>query len=164
MAAEKLMLFKKYTSYLCGLAALTSFAFHVNPLQAEETPATHGDSVTIANNSGGVIINFAMKLAHYRQAGILVKFKGRCDSSCTLFLGLPRQQTCISEGAVFRFHSPTGMSQRATRTAQAFMMETYPSWVKNWIYANGGLSGQLMSMNYAYASQYISDCSKVASL
>lgn len=158
------MFFKKCTSCLSALAAFISLAFHTNPLQAEETPAPNGAYVTIANNNGGVIINFAMKLAHYRQAGTMVKFKGRCDSSCTLFLGLPKQQTCISEGAIFRFHTPTGKSQRATRMAQAFMMTTYPSWVKNWIHANGGLSSELVSMDYTYASQYMPNCSKVASL
>jgi len=62
-------------------------------------------SVSIFNNSGGKIVLFALKLAQYRDAGTLVRFSGRCDSACTLFLSLPKQQTCISPGAYFAVFS-----------------------------------------------------------
>jgi hypothetical protein len=120
-------------------------------------------SVTIANNSGGRIIDFAKRSAQLRNSRALVRFAGRCDSACTLFLALPSHQTCISPGAYFRFHAPSAGSQRAARMAQVYMMRKYPGWVKGWIARNGGLSGRLVTMNYAYASRFLRSCSRVAS-
>ena len=119
-------------------------------------------SVSIFNNSGGTIIRFALKLAEYRDAGTLVKFSGKCDSACTLFLSLPKQQTCINRGAYFRFHAPSARSSRSERSAQAFMMTKYPDWVRSWIQERGGLSSRLFKMDYAYASQFIPRCEVVA--
>jgi hypothetical protein len=119
-------------------------------------------SVSIINNSGGMIVLFALKVAEYRDAGTLVKFSGKCDSACTLFLSLPKQQTCINPGAYFRFHAPSARSSRSERSAQAFMMTKYPDWVRSWIHEKGGLSHQLFRMDYAYASRFIPDCDVVA--
>ena len=119
-------------------------------------------SVSISNNSGGMIVQFAIKLAEYRDAGTLIKFSGRCDSACTLFLSLPKQQTCIKPGAYFRFHAPSARSSRSERSAQAFMMTKYPDWVRSWIQAKGGLSSRLFKMDYAYASRFIPNCEVVA--
>ena len=119
-------------------------------------------SVSIFNNSGGKIILFALKVAEYRDAGTLVKFSGRCDSACTLFLSLPKQQTCINPGAYFRFHAPSARSSRAERKAQTFMMAKYPDWVRSWIHGKGKLSHQLFRMDYAYASQFIPRCGIIA--
>lgn len=119
-------------------------------------------SVSISNNSGGMIVQFALKLAEYRDAGTLVKFSGRCDSACTLFLSLPKQQTCIKPGAYFRFHAPSARSSRSERSAQAFMMTKYPEWVRSWIQEKGGLSPRLFKMDYAYASRFIPSCEVVA--
>jgi hypothetical protein len=126
------------------------------------TQAASTNSVSISNNGGGVVVQFALKVAEYEEAGTLVKFSGRCDSSCTLFLGLPQRQTCINPGAYFRFHSPSAKNARATRTAQAFMMQKYPDWVRNWIQVQGGLSSRLIKMDYAYASRFIPSCEKLA--
>lgn len=119
-------------------------------------------SVSIFNNSGGMIVIFALKVAEYRDEGTLVKFSGRCDSACTLFLSLPKQQTCISPGAYFRFHAPSARSSRAERMAQTFMMAKYPDWVRSWVQGKGGLSDQLFRMDYAYASQFIPSCGVIA--
>lgn len=119
-------------------------------------------SVSIFNNSGGKIVLFALKVAEYRETGTLVKFTGRCDSACTLFLSLPKQQTCINPGAYFRFHAPSARSSRSERSAQAFLLTKYPDWVRSWIQERGGLSSQLFRMDYAYASRFIPSCEVVA--
>lgn len=124
--------------------------------------AAGSNSVSISNNSGGVVVEYALKAAAYEDEGTLVRFTGRCDSSCTLFLSLPKKQTCIGPSAYFRFHSPSGGNARAVRVSQAFMMKKYPDWVRNWIYEQGGLSRRLVTMDYAYASRFISSCEKLA--
>lgn len=65
--------------------------------------ASSRESVSISNNDGGMIAHFALQLVQFRNHGTLVKFSGRCDSACTLFLSLPEHQTCIASGAYFRF-------------------------------------------------------------
>lgn len=121
------------------------------------------NSVSISNNSGGRIIDYAKKAAQFRNSGAMVRFTGRCDSACTLYLALPKHQTCISPGAYFRFHSPSARSQRSARMAQSYMMRKYPGWVKSWIARNGGLSGRLVTMDYSYASKFMRSCASVAS-
>ena len=125
--------------------------------------STRSSSVTIANNSGGTIAAFAMDAADYRISGTLVKFKGRCDSACTLFLSLPSRQTCVSSGASFRFHAPYGVSARAQRSARAYLMSKYPGWVRAWIGRNNGLTRNLITMDYSYASKFMRNCDVVAS-
>ena len=121
------------------------------------------NAVTISGDSGGQIVSYAMRVASYKRSRTLVKFNGRCDSACTLFMGLPSHQTCISSGAYFRFHSPSAQSQRSARIAQIYMMRKYPGWVRNWISRNNGLSRQLITMKYEYANKFIKSCSTVAS-
>ena len=121
-----------------------------------------GNSVSISNNSGGNIAEYALSAAEYRSSGTLVKFTGRCDSACTLFLGLPSHQKCVSRGAFFRFHAPFGVSASAQRMAQAYLMHKYPSWVRAWITHNRGLTRELITMDYSYASKFMTSCASVA--
>jgi hypothetical protein len=133
-------------------------------LQAESADQSgNGPTVIISNNSGGNIASFALNAADYRNSGALIKFNGRCDSACTLYLGLPSRQTCISQGAYFRFHSPHSASARSVKLAQAYLMQKYPGWVRSWISRNNGLSSNLITMDYSYASKFIRPCSAVAS-
>jgi hypothetical protein len=125
--------------------------------------STNQPTVSISNNSGGNIAAFALDVADHRSAGTLVKFNGRCDSACTLYLGLPSRQTCINQGAFFRFHSPHSASARSVQIAHAYMMRKYPGWVRSWINRNNGLTSSLITMNYSYASKFIRTCDSVAS-
>ena len=118
----------------------------------------HTKTITIRNNSGGNVARFAIRAASMERSGTNVRFAGRCDSACTLYLGLPRSQTCISPGAFFRFHAPTARSARAAGAAQRFMYARYPGWVRSWIAAKGGMTRQLITMDYAYASNFIKQC------
>lgn len=125
-------------------------------------PSGVHSTVSISNNSGGNVAAFAIETASYRSAGTMVKFDGRCDSACTLFLSLPTSQTCVSHGAFFRFHSPTAGSARSERIAQNFMMRKYPGWVRSWIASHNGLSRELITMDYSFASQHMHSCGGIA--
>lgn len=142
--------------------AISLFLFMSHAFALGKNTDSLGNSVSISNNSGGSIAMFALSAAEYRSSGTLVKFTGRCDSACTLFLGLPSQQTCVSKGAFFRFHAPFGVSAAAQRTAQTYLMHKYPSWVRSWIAHNRGLTRELITMDYAYASKFMSSCDRVA--
>jgi hypothetical protein len=114
--------------------------------------------VRISNDRGGYVIRYVMQLQKLRQAGIPVQFAGRCLSACTLYLALPTAQTCVSPGASFGFHAPYGAGPKGNRIALNYMLNKYPSWVRNWISSHGGLSRRLITMQFKYASNYLRTC------
>jgi hypothetical protein len=101
-------------------------------------------------------------MARLKEAGRSLRFAGRCDSACTLFLALPRAKTCVSPGASFGFHLPYGASRRGNQMAAQYLLSSYPGWVRSWIAEQGGLSGQIKTMSYAYASQFLPTCTQPA--
>jgi hypothetical protein len=116
------------------------------------------DAVEIGDDSGGLVADYALKLYEMKEVGRKVRFVGSCDSACTLFLALPADQTCVAEGAYFRFHAPTAPSASAAAAVRAYMMRKYPRWVRAWIAAQGGLSDRLATMGYAYARNFMPTC------
>jgi hypothetical protein len=119
-------------------------------------------AVSVNGDSGGNIAQYLVRTEEYRDAQTLVSFEGRCDSACTLYLSLAPEQICIGQNAYFRFHAPIAKSQRVQRMAIQVLMERYPYWVQDWIFQQGGLTRHLMTMDYAYASQFIQPCTELA--
>jgi len=116
------------------------------------------DVVTISNDRGGYVIDYIMRVVELRDSKRAVRFAGRCDSACTLLLGLPKDQTCLAPGAYFRFHAPSASSTVDAQLIERVMMSKYPNWVRLWIRNRGGLSEQIITMDFAYASQFVRLC------
>ena len=116
-------------------------------------------AVEIKDDSGGFVAEYALRLYEMEEARQKVEFVGRCDSACTLFLALPADQTCITEGAYFRFHAPSAPAASTAAAVAGYLMHKYPKWVRSWIVAHGGLSDRLATMSYDYANKYIRTCS-----
>ena len=112
----------------------------------------------IVSDKGGYVASYVARLVTLREEGRKVAFAGECDSACTLFLALPRNQVCISPGAFFGFHAPSAPTASGAEAAGAFMLNQYPNWVRRWIAEQGGLSARLTLMDYSYASQHIDPC------
>jgi len=115
--------------------------------------------VEIKDDSGGFVAEYALRLYELEEAKQKVEFVGRCDSACTLFLALPADQTCITEGAYFRFHAPSAPAASTAAAVAGYMMRKYPKWVRAWIVAQGGLSDRLATMSYDYANKFMRTCS-----
>jgi hypothetical protein len=121
-----------------------------------------GQNITrIGNDRGGYVIQYASKLQKMKQAGTQVQFTGRCYSACTLYLALPRSQTCISPRASFTFHAAYGAGPKGNQIATSYMLNKYPSWVRSWINSQGGLSRRLITMPYDYTSKHMKTCGPV---
>ena len=146
--------YKKLTSIAVAIAILILF-----PLSAAAFPWS-SKAVNIRGDRGGKIIKYAIRVKKVEDSGRQVRFRGSCDSACTLFLALPKSQTCIAPGAKFRFHLPYGSTPKADRVAAKYKMRKYPSWVRSWIRKNGGLTHKLKTMDYQYASNYLPSCSE----
>jgi len=114
--------------------------------------------LTIGNDSGGYVLKYALRMMKIRKSGTSVKFNGRCDSACTLYLALPNSRACATKNASFRFHLPLGTSQRGIKVARNYMLNSYPGWVRSWIKQKGGLSNRLITMNASYAQKFIGSC------
>lgn len=105
---------------------------------AHALPSTAGSAVTIRNDRGGQVVHYALKMLRLKEAGHSVRFSGRCDSACTLYLALPRSKTCVSPGASFGFHLPYGASRAGNQVAAQYLLSSYPGWVRSWIADKGG--------------------------
>lgn len=116
------------------------------------------DNLNIYADHGGQIIDYALSVSHAEQTHARVSIRGSCDSACTLYLGLPRNQICVAHGGLFRFHLPFGSSGRGNQLAANYMIRSYPGWVRHWIGAQGGLSHNLITMNYSYANKFLKTC------
>jgi hypothetical protein len=139
-----------------GLAAASwSELAHATPLMG----AMHGQNIVRINNDrGGYVIHYALRLQKMKKAGTQVAFTGRCLSACTLYLALPKSQTCISPRASFSFHAAYGAGPRGNQLATTYMLNKYPGWVREWISSHGGLSRRLITMPFGFASNYLRMC------
>src|SRR5687768_5708438 len=141
----------------CYLAAAqeASLAAARAPKSFSAQAASQTSSRTIGNESGGYLMLHAMQMLEWKEQGTAIHFTGQCDSACTLYLALPDEQVCISEGASFRFHAPTASSDRAAKVALEYLLQSYPRWVNTWLLQMGGLSDELITMDYNYARQFM---------
>jgi hypothetical protein len=121
--------------------------------------AAQPKSIDIHDENGGAIIDYAMRLAEYREGEVKVRITGRCDSACTLFLSLPTSQLCISENAYFRFHAPIDDENKIDPVATELMMRKYPEWVRTWIAEREGLDSRLLTMTSEQTLPHVPRCS-----
>jgi hypothetical protein len=115
--------------------------------------------VRIADDRGGRIGTYVDKYQDLRTSGEEVIIDGLCASACTIVLGaVPHDRICVTSHANLGFHAAWdfGANGRAITNPEATQMlySMYPSAVKHWIAARGGLTPhmiflrgkQLMSM------------------
>jgi hypothetical protein len=105
-----------------GLAETAPALPEQNRLGSQGTERKAQTTVEIGNDSGGIVAEYALRLYEMQAAKEQVKFVGRCDSACTLFLALPIEKTCITEGTYFRFHVPSAPSALAAARVEAYMI------------------------------------------
>lgn len=116
---------------------------------------------TIRHDRGGSVASYLQRVQRLDRQDRAVAFDGRCDSACTLFLGLQSSKVCITPRGKFGFHLPYGSSAIANRVAANLLINSYPYWVRDWLNKRGGLSVELKVMPYSYARMYIRNCRDV---
>jgi hypothetical protein len=148
--------------FLVTIAAILASAAMVSQVGADVRVKTYrlsaAPGTVIATGPGGNVIHYARLVSHLRKSGRGVTFAGACQSACTMFLAVPASRSCIMPGASFTFHRAYGSNQSFNRWATNFMMDRYPTWVRRWIAEHGGLSDQLLHMDYSYAARFIPPC------
>lgn len=105
--------------------------------------------VRIADDRGGRIGTYVDKYQGLRNSGESVIIDGLCASACTIVLGaIPRDRICVTSHATLGFHAAWdfGANGRAITNPEATQMlySMYPSPVKRWINARGGLTPHMI--------------------
>jgi hypothetical protein len=111
--------------------------------------ATSNAVVRIADDRGGRIGTYVDKYQGLRSSGETVIIDGLCASACTIVLGaIPRDKICVTSHAMLGFHAAWdfGANGRAITNPEATQMlySMYPSAVRRWIAARGGLTPHMI--------------------
>ena len=106
-------------------------------------------AIRIAEDRGGKIGTYIDRYQGLRGSGETVIIDGLCASACTMVLGaVPRERICVTSQAVLGFHAAwdSGANGRAVTNPGATRMlySIYPSSVRRWIAARGGLKPQMI--------------------
>jgi hypothetical protein len=105
--------------------------------------------VRIADDRGGRIGAYVNKYQGLRSSGETVVIDGLCASACTIVLGaVPHDKICVTSRATLGFHAAWdfGAKGRAITNPGATQMlySMYPSPVRHWIAARGGLTPRMI--------------------
>lgn len=105
--------------------------------------------VRIADDRGGRIGTYVDKYQDLRNSGEQVIIDGLCASACTIVLGaVPYDKICVTSHANLGFHAAWdfGSNGRAVTNPEATQMlySMYPSAVRRWIAARGGLTPRMI--------------------
>src|ERR1700710_508612 len=116
--------------------------------------------VRIADDRGGRIGTYVDKYQGLRSSGETVIIDGLCASACTIILGaVAHDKICVTSHANLGFHAAWdfGANGRAVTNPEATQMlySMYPSVIKRWIAARGGLTPHMIFLGgRAVASMY----------
>lgn len=91
--------------------------------------------VVIGDDPGGYIDTRLEQIRRLRQTNQPVQIRGSyCNSTCTMFIGLPN--TCVEPDTEFGFHGPSYSGQRMPRAEfdhwSRIMASHYPAQVADW--------------------------------
>src|ERR1700748_1345771 len=123
---------------LCAAAALMWLI--AAPVRAE---------IRILASPGGQVGPFLDMFDQVRASGERVVIDGPCLSACTLVLSVvPSNRICVTRRAVLGFHAAQSIDRYGRKYAEPeaseYVLEAYPSAVRNWIAHRGGLSSHLL--------------------
>jgi hypothetical protein len=105
--------------------------------------------VRILASPGGQVGPFLDLFERLRDSGERVVIDGPCLSACTLVLSMvPNNRICVTRRAILGFHAARSMGRRgrlyAEPEASEYVLEAYPTPIRDWIRRHGGLSSRLL--------------------
>jgi hypothetical protein len=99
------------------------------------TPALAAGS-SAGYGNGGPSSRFDPIVQQYNQSGELFRSRGRCQSACTLFLGI--RNVCIERGAALLFHAGHAMhTQKILPWATEHMLNAYNAKLRDYVVSHG---------------------------
>ena len=106
-------------------------------------------AIRIADDRGGKIGNYLDRYAALRTSGETVIIDGLCLSACTIVLGsVSHDKICVTSQANLGFHAAYDLDANGrtvtNRAATQMLYSHYPSPVRRWIAARGGLTSEVL--------------------
>jgi len=107
--------------------------------------------------NGGPSSRFDPIVQQYNQTGELFRVQGRCQSACTLFLGI--RNVCIERSATLLFHAGHAMNtQKILPWATEHMLNAYNARLRDYVVSHGymetiafhPISGRDMIQKFGY--------------
>jgi hypothetical protein len=137
-----------FDSVELGLDMNSAKTLLVALLMSVGVDASHA-AIRIADDRGGRIGNYLDRYEALRTSGETVVIDGLCLSACTIVLGsVSHDRICVTSHANLGFHAAYdfGANGRAVtnREATRMLYSHYPSQVRRWIAARGGLKSQMI--------------------
>ncbi len=119
--------------------------------------------VRISDDRGGRIGTYLDKYQALRQNNEMVVIDGLCASACTIVLGAVSQdRICVTSRANLGFHAAWdfGAKGEAITNPEATRMlfSMYPSKIRRWISARGGLKPQMIFLRGKQLSTMYKPC------
>jgi hypothetical protein len=91
---------------------------------------------SVGYGGGGPSSRFDPIVQQYNQSGELFRIQGRCQSACTLFLGI--RHVCIERGATLLFHAGHAMNtQKILPWATEHMLNAYNAKLRDYVVSHG---------------------------
>jgi hypothetical protein len=128
------------------------------------TATSASATITISDDIGGKMRDYATRFRQVRDSGEPVVISGTCVSACTMVLGLvPSDRICVTPNAVLGFHAAWMFDDSGKRVVSASgtqdLMETYPAPVRAWIARHGGLTRKMMYLRGRDLAAIVAPCS-----
>jgi hypothetical protein len=108
--------------------------------------------IRIVGDPGGEVAAYLHRFHEIRASGQRVVIDGPCLSACTLLTGIiPRNRICVTARATLGFHAASYYDDATrelvpTRAGSRLVMRLYPSAIRRWIDAHGGLTPHLIQL------------------
>lgn len=117
------------------------------------TSCAQAETIDVSDNHGGRVADYNARWADLGRRGVSVRIVGPCQSACTVLLGhIPRSRICVTPEASFGFH--LAHLPQATAT----LWNAYPTDIKAWIKAHGGLTSDFIWMRAPDTYRYFHKC------
>jgi hypothetical protein len=85
--------------------------------------------------TGGRFAIYDPIVTDHNKSGELFRIEGRCQSACTLFLGI--RNVCIERSAVLAFHAGNDRSGKISVTSTQHMLNAYKPKLRQYLVAGG---------------------------
>ena len=105
---------------------------------------------------GGQFTRFDPVVSEHNQSGELFRIEGRCQSACTLFLGI--RNVCIDRNATLLFHAGHDRNKNITTSSTGHLLSAYNASLRDYVTSNHymdtlefhSISGRDMMQKFGY--------------
>jgi hypothetical protein len=125
--------------------------------RAVEGNVTERGVIFVSNDTGGLVAEYAVRVAEARKSKTHVVISGRCQSACTIYTALvPDRLACATPGTTLEFHKPRNREGQSTDALDELFLSFLPDELSQYITENGGLPAS--GFRVVAASRFVPPC------